>query len=39
MSAEEGKCLFSPCNAKGALQTFKTVAVQKIIATSKVKND
>ena len=33
------KCLFSPCNASGALQTFKTVAVQKIIATSKVKHD
>lgn len=39
MSAEGDTCLFGPCNASGALQTFKTVAVQKIIATSKVKKD
>ena len=39
MSAEVEKCLFSPCNASGALHTFKTVAVQKIIATSNVKHD
>ena len=39
MSAEGEKCLFSPCHASGALQTFKTVAVQKIVATSKVKHD
>ena len=39
MAAGGEKCLFTPCNASGALQTFKTVAVQKIIATSKVKQD
>ena len=34
MSAEDRECLFSPCkcNDQGALQTFKTVAVQKIVA-------
>ena len=39
VSAEERKCLFSPCNDQGALQTFKTVAVQKIVATNKAKRD
>ena len=39
MSAEGEKCLLSQCHASGALQTFKTVAVQKIVATSKVKHD
>ena len=39
MSAEEGKCIFSSCNAKGALPRFKTVAVQKIVDTSKQKRD
>ena len=39
MSAEGEMCLFSPCHASGALQTFKTVAVQKIVATSKMKHD
>ena len=39
MSAEDRECLFSPCNDQGALQTFKTVAVQKIVATSKAKRD
>ena len=39
MSAEDKECLFSPCNDQGALQTFKTVAVQKIVATSKAKRD
>ena len=39
MSSEGEKCLFSPCHASGALQTFKTVAVQKMVATSKVKHD
>ena len=39
MSAEGEKCLFSPCHASGALQTFKTVAVQKIDTTSKMKQD
>jgi len=39
MPAGERKCLFSPCNAQGALQTFKSVAVQKIVATSKAKRD
>ena len=37
MSAGDRECLFSPCNDQGALQTFKTVAVQKIVATSKAK--
>ena len=32
-------CLFGPCNAKDELQTFKCVAVQKIITTSKSKHD
>ena len=39
MSAEGENCLFSPWLASGALQTFKIVAVQKIVATSKVKHD
>ncbi len=39
MSAGEEKCLFSPCNAHGELQTFKAVAVQTIVATSKAKGD
>ena len=39
MSAEDRECLFSPCNDQGALQTFKTVVVQKIVATSKAKRD
>ena len=39
MSAEDRECFFSPCNDQGALQTFKTVAVQKIVATSKAKRD
>ena len=39
MSAEGEKCLFSPCHASGALQTFKTVVVQNIVATSEVKHD
>ena len=39
MSADDRECLFSPCNVQGALQTFKTVAVQKIVATSKAKRD
>ena len=39
MSAEGEKCMFSPCHASGALRTFKTVAVQKIVVTSKVKHD
>ena len=39
MSAEDRECLFSPCNDQGALHTFKTVAVQKIVATSKAKRD
>ena len=39
MSAEDRECLFSPCNGQGALHTFKTVAVQKIVATSKAKRD
>ena len=39
MSAEDRECLFSPCNDQGALQTFKTLAVQKIVATSKAKRD
>ena len=39
MAAADDKCLFSPCNGKGKLQTFKSVAVQKIISTSKAKCD
>ena len=39
MSADDRECLFSPCNVQGALHTFKTVAVQKIVATSKAKRD
>ena len=39
LSAEDRECLFSLCNDQGALQTFKTVAVQKIVATSKAKRD
>ena len=39
MSAEGEKCLLSPCHTSGALQIFKTVAVLKIVATSKVKHD
>ena len=39
MSAEDRECLFSPCNEQGALHTFNTVAVQKIVATSKAKRD
>ena len=39
MSAEDRESLFSPCNDQGALQTFKTVAVQKIVATSNAKRD
>ena len=39
MSAEDRECLFSPCNDQGAFQTFKTVAVQKIVATNKAKLD
>ena len=39
LSAEDRECLFSPCNNQGALQTFKTVAVQKIVAISKAKRD
>ena len=39
MSAEDRECFFSPCNNQGALQTFKTVAAQKIVATSKAKRD
>ena len=39
MSAEDRECLFSPCNDQGALQTFNTVAVQKIVATSTAKRD
>ena len=39
MSAEDRECLFSPCNDQGALQTCKTMAVQKIVATSKAKRD
>ena len=38
MAANED-CLFNPCTGKGALQTLKFVAVQKIIATSKAKRD
>ena len=39
MATRKGECLFSPCNSKGKLQAFKDVAVQKIIATSKIKRD
>ena len=39
MSAEDRECLFSPCNDQRALHTFKTVAVQKIVATSKATRD
>ena len=41
MSADDRECLFkfSPCNAQGALHTFKTVAVQKIVATRKAQRD
>ena len=39
MSAEDRECLFSPCNVQGALQTCKTMAVQKIVATSKAKRE
>ena len=39
MSAEDRECLFSPGNDQGDLQTFKTVAVLKIVATSKAKRD
>ena len=39
MSAQEDQCIFSPCNGSGQLQMFKTVAVQKIIATSKANQD
>ena len=39
LATGEGKCLFSQCNAKGALQAFKTMAMQKIAATSKIKHD
>ena len=38
-AAGAGKCLFSPCKAQGKLQTFKAVAVQKIITSSKAKHD
>lgn len=39
MAAADDKCLFSPCSGKGKLQTFKSVAVQKIISTSKTERD
>ncbi|KAG1710443.1 hypothetical protein GQR58_002718 [Nymphon striatum] len=39
MSVGGEKCLFNPCNASGELHIFKTVAVQKIMATSKEKQD
>ena len=39
MAAADDMCLFSPCSGKGKLQTFKSVAVQKIISTSKAKRD
>lgn len=39
MATGETECLFRPCNSKASLQTFKTVAIQKIVATSKAKRD
>lgn len=39
MSVAGKKCLFSLCNVSRSLQIFKTVAVQKIIAISEVKQD
>ena len=39
MAAADDKCLFSPCNGKGKLQTFKSVAIQNITSTSKVNCD
>ena len=41
MSAAKGKktCLFSPCNGKGQLTSFKANAVSQIVASSREKGD
>ena len=37
MAVEDRECLFSPGNDQENIQTFKAVAVQKIVATNKAK--